>query len=128
LFFSLGYWILYPSWPTPNNPGILDWTEREDLKEELEEVQDIRQAYQERFDNASFDEILKDPELLKFALAGGDSAFRNNCAVCHGIGASGSPGYPNLTNGAWLWGGTPEEIYTTIQFGIRSSHEDTRLS
>ena len=37
----------------------------------------------------------------------------------HGAGAAGNPGYPNLIDDEWIWGGTHEEIYYTLQNGIR---------
>jgi cytochrome c oxidase cbb3-type subunit 3 len=44
----------------------------------------------------------------------------NNCATCHGSDARGAPGFPDLTDHDWLWGGTPEAIVQTISYG-RSS-------
>jgi len=41
----------------------------------------------------------------------------NNCAQCHGSDARGSKGFPNLTDGDWLHGGTPEIIKTTLVNG-----------
>ena len=67
------------------------------------------------------------PELLRFAIAGGAAAFGDNCAPCHGRGAQGGVGYPNLNDDDWLWGGTLEEIQQTITHGIRSGdHGDAR--
>jgi cytochrome c oxidase cbb3-type subunit 3 len=128
LFFSLGYWLFYPSWPSQYGHGIFDWSQYKELEESQKEIIKRRAVYLDEFNKASFDEIMKNPELYKFAIAGGKSAFANNCAVCHGIGGGGNPGYPNLTAGAWLWGGKPEDIYQTIKFGIRSGHEETRDS
>ena len=127
IFFTLGYWILYPSWPTGDG-GLLGWTSEEELERSQEEIEDVQAKYSVKFSKASFEEILEDPMLYKFAIVGGESAFKNNCALCHGQGGTGNPGYPNLTAGAWLWGGKIEDIYQTIRFGIRSSHEDTRDS
>jgi len=59
-------------------------------------------------------------------LAGGKAAFGDNCAPCHGSGAAGSPGYPNLNDDSWLWGGTLDDIYTTVRHGIRADDEETR--
>ncbi|MDJ1256605.1 MAG: cytochrome-c oxidase, cbb3-type subunit III [Candidatus Midichloria mitochondrii] len=128
LFFTLIYWMLYPSWPTPHSNGLLDWSSQKELEENQAEIVAIRAEYQAEFDNASFEEILKNEKLFKFALAGGRSAFENNCAPCHGVSGSGGIGYPNLTTGAWLWGGKLEDIYTTIKYSIRSGHEETRES
>ena len=43
--------------------------------------------------------------------------FINNCAACHGSDARGSKGFPNLTDGDWLHGGSPEKIEETITLG-----------
>lgn len=128
IFFALVYWILYPSWPTPHNTGLLGWSSYKELAAEQAKIDALRAVYQERFDKASFEQVMADEELMKFALAGGQSTFANNCAVCHGAGGGGNAGYPNLTAGAWLWGGKIEDIYTTIQYGIRSGHEEARDS
>ena len=58
----------------------------------------------------------------------GKSAFGDNCATCHGSGAQGFKGYPNLNDDVWLWGGTLDDIHQTIEVGVRSPHPDTRLS
>jgi cytochrome c oxidase cbb3-type subunit 3 len=128
LFFALGYWLAYPSWPSQYNQGIFNWSEYSELAESLQEVKQRRAAYLNEFNKANFQEILSNKELFKFATIGGRAAFLNNCAVCHGSGAQGNIGYPNLTTGAWLWGGKLEDIYQTIKFGIRSGHEETRDS
>ena len=68
----------------------------------------------------SLADIEKDPALLAFAQAQGKAAFGNNCAPCHGVGATGAKGYPNLNDDDWLWGGTLDEIRQTIAYGVRS--------
>ena len=39
-------------------------------------------------------------------MAGGAAAFGENCAGCHGRGAQGFVGYPNLNDDDWIWGGS----------------------
>jgi cytochrome c oxidase cbb3-type subunit 3 len=51
------------------------------------------------------------------AMAIGERLFLNNCAQCHGSDARGSKGFPNLTDGDWLYGGAPEKIKETITLG-----------
>jgi cytochrome c oxidase cbb3-type subunit 3 len=46
------------------------------------------------------------------AMAIGERLFMNNCAQCHGSDARGSKSFPNLTDGDWLHGGTPEDQET----------------
>ena len=50
-------------------------------------------------------------------MAIGERLFINNCATCHGSDAKGSKGFPNLTDGDWLHGGSPEKIVETITLG-----------
>ena len=70
-----------------------------------------------RISTSSLEEIAAIPNLLAFARAGGAAAFRVNCVQCHGSGAAGGKGYPNLNDDDWLWGGTLEQIHTTLENG-----------
>ncbi len=58
--------------------------------------------------------------------------FGDNCAPCHGTGATGSKGFPNLNDDDWLWGGSLDQIIQTIRFGARSGnakgHEGNMLA
>jgi cytochrome c oxidase cbb3-type subunit 3 len=130
IVWSIGYWIVYPAWPTfwGYTKGVIGYSQRGQVAEQLAAATAAQAGLRSRIEAASLEEITKDPELTEFAMAGGHAAFGDNCAPCHGSGAQGSKGYPNLNDDAWLWGGTLEDIYTTIQFGIRSTHEDTRVS
>ncbi|NJO54689.1 MAG: cytochrome-c oxidase, cbb3-type subunit III [Bacteroidales bacterium] len=78
--------------------------------------------------SASLEDIRKSPDLLTFALAQGKAAFGDNCAPCHGLGATGSKGYPNLNDDDWLWGGSLDAIHFTVTHGVRSDDADTRLN
>lgn len=128
--WSLWYFIVYPAWPTlsGNTKGIKGYTQYKELAASQAEIVARQGAYLKEFQKSSFDQIMKDPTLYDFALAGGKSAFKDNCATCHGTGAEGAKGYPNLNDDDWLWGGTIEDIHQTLLYGIRSTHEDTRLS
>ncbi|MBU6234381.1 MAG: cytochrome-c oxidase, cbb3-type subunit III [Alphaproteobacteria bacterium] len=128
--WSFGYWVVYPAWPTlsGHTKGTLGWTQFKKLENEQAEIT-VRQAtYADAFKNASFEQIMKDEKLYTFAVAGGKAAFKNNCATCHGSGAQGGKGYPNLNDDDWLWGGKVSDIYQTLQYGIRSGHDEARVS
>src|SRR5690606_16006147 len=73
-------------------------------------------------------EILEDDELARFARAGGRSAFKVYCSQCHGSGAEGAAGYPNLNDDEWIWGGGVDQIYATIAYGARSTHPETHYN
>lgn len=130
IIWAFGYWIFYPTWPTPggNSKGSLNWSGKSQLAESQKEITAKKSVYLEKFMKADFKAIKKDPELMEFALNGGKTAFQDNCAACHGSGAGGSKGFPNLNDDDWLWGGKIEDIYQTLQYGIRSGHEKARAS
>jgi cytochrome c oxidase cbb3-type subunit III len=128
--FSVVYWFLYPAWPlvTGATPGLLGQTNRARVAEDLAAAQSARMQQAAGLEKASLAEIAADPKLLELALAQGKAAFGDNCAPCHGSGGQGQYGYPNLTAGRWLWGGTLEQIDTTITHGIRADDPDTHTS
>jgi cytochrome c oxidase cbb3-type subunit III len=129
--FSLVYWFLYPAWPlvTGYSGGVLGYTDRARVAADVATGQAARMEAAGSLEKASLAEIENDPKLLGVALARGKAAFGDNCAPCHGAGGQGQKGYPNLTAGRWLWGGTLEQIQTTIMHGARfASDSDTHVS
>jgi cytochrome c oxidase cbb3-type subunit III len=130
IVWSVIYWFFYPTWPIfgGNTKGSLNWTQQSQLKESQAEIDAIRNDYLDQISKMDLKQIQKNPQLMEFALIGGRAAFKENCAACHGTGAQGFKGFPNLNDDDWLWGGKIEDIYQTLRFGIRSSHEKTRFS
>jgi len=128
IVFAAVYCVLYPSWPWVNTHtlGLLGYTNRAALSSELAAQSKARSVFVDRIRTASFEQIRKDPELFNFALAGGRSAFQTNCMQCHGAGGAGSKGFPNLADDDWLWGGSIDQIYQTVQHGIRNTDEKSR--
>ena len=128
--WAVGYWVAYPAWPTlsGHTKGMLGWTQFKKLEKEQAEITARQNKYAASFKDASFEQIMKDEKLYNFAVAGGKAAFKNNCATCHGSGATGGKGYPNLNDDDWLWGGKLSDIYQTLRYGIRSGHDETRVS
>jgi cytochrome c oxidase cbb3-type subunit 3 len=51
------------------------------------------------------------------ALEEGQEVFTKNCAACHGADGGGVIG-PNLTDNAWIHGGTPTAIHNTLVVGV----------
>lgn len=128
IVWSVVYWVLYPSWPLLNGytRGLLDYSSRASVDREMAALQQLRGAKAVALANADLADIEKDQSLLAFARAQGKAAFGDNCAPCHGVGATGAKGYPNLNDDDWLWGGTLPAIYQTIEYGIRSGHAQAR--
>ncbi len=130
ILWSFAYWVAYPAWPSLSGytKGVLGYSSRGALEEDLAAARRSRASWLVKFEKLSVAEIVKDPELLNYAMAGGRVIFAENCAPCHGSSGSGRPGYPVLADDDWLWGGTLEDIKTSIVYGIRSTHEDAKSS
>lgn len=130
IIWAIGYWIAYPAWPTLNGytQGLLGYSQRSVVAAELKAAAQGQGAMRERILSTPLPEILKAPELARFAEVAGRTAFTENCSACHGRGAQGGTGYPNLRDDDWLWGGGVNDIHRTIRFGIRSDHDSARLS
>lgn len=131
IIWAFGYTIFYPAWPllTENTKGIWNVTNRSVLKDELAVASGAQKVFVDKIAAMPVAEIVKDKSLSEFATAAGAAAFKVNCTPCHGSGAQGGVGYPNLNDNDWLWGGSAEQIYTTIAHGIRDTGDpDTRVS
>lgn len=131
IVFAIGYSFAYPSWPgiTGATKGFLDWSSRADVARDIAETEASRSVLAEKVASMELTDVQADPDLLQFALAGGASAFKVNCSQCHGAGAAGGGGYPNLLDDDWIWGGDVEAIHLTLLHGIRfEQDDDTRLS
>jgi cytochrome c oxidase cbb3-type subunit 3 len=129
--FALVYVVLYPAVPLVNSAtrGVLGYSTRGEVETALTAAKAAQAGNLERVATLSLDEIAADPELKRFAVAGGRSAFLVNCVQCHGSGAAGSTGYPNLNDDDWLWGGTLDDIQTSISHGIRYAQDsEARVS
>lgn len=129
--WALAYTVAYPAWPLISSvtTGLTGWSSRSDVKTELAAAEAAKGDYVAAIAAASVEEILADDTLRQFATAAGSAAFKVNCVQCHGSGAAGSAGYPNLNDDEWLWGGTPEAIRATIAHGVRfDGDSDTHYS
>ncbi len=131
IIWGIIYVILYPAWPLVNSAteGVLGWSSRGEYEKSVAarevELEPIRQALV----STDIRKLSGSPELLQAAIEGGRSAFKVHCVQCHGAGAAGSKGYPNLNDDEWLWGGDMEAIEYTLIHGIRNpDHPDTRFS
>jgi cytochrome c oxidase cbb3-type subunit 3 len=124
ILWAVGYWVVYPAWPLlwTHTKGVLQYSSRADVAVELANLEKIRGAKMVTLGTAPLADIEKDPALLALARARGKTVFGDNCAPCHGSGAAGAKGYPNLNDDDWLWGGQVEQIMQTIEFGVRSGH------
>ena len=131
IIFAIGYMIVYPAIPlaTKGTDGLWKWSSRGALAAEMAEAEKGRAGTLTQIAATPLEELPGNPQLMHAAIAGGRAAFRVNCVQCHGAGAAGSAGYPNLNDDDWLWGGDLKAIEASIVHGIRFPGDDrTRQS
>jgi cytochrome c oxidase cbb3-type subunit 3 len=109
--FALVYLALYPG--LGSNKGSFGWTMRGQYDAEM--------AAAEAQYGPKFNQFLKQDIMAvaanQEARDMGGRLFQTYCSQCHGGDAGGAPSFPNLKDGDWLWGGTPEQIKETITAG-----------
>jgi cytochrome c oxidase cbb3-type subunit 3 len=128
--YSIGYWILMPAWPLgwTYTKGLLGIDQRTRVERQIDQATAERSPWASQIEQKDFATIQADPALMEIVREAGATLFGDNCAVCHGTRGTGGKGFPDLTAGAWLWGGDPETIAETIRLGINSAHDETRVS
>ncbi len=124
--FAVGYVIYYPAIPLleGSTMGISGETNRSLLHAELAQADAAKAGLLSRIESTGLEDIRSNEELFRFSVAGGSSLYKVNCSQCHGSGAQGAPGYPNLNDDDWIWGGDLDSIYTTIRHGVRNAEDD----
>lgn len=130
IFWAIVYVILYPAWPmlTKGTEGVLGWSSRGQLQDELDKEGARRAPLLAQLSQVPIERVPENGELMRAAVSGGRAAFKVNCVQCHGAGAAGSEGYPNLNDDDWLWGGDLKTIEVTLQHGIRQPGDDATRS
>lgn len=131
ILFAIGYVIAYPAIPMLHDytRGMMGWSSRGALAKELAareaEIAPLRRAIAD----TAITDLPAKPQLIQAAVEGGRAAFKVHCVQCHGSGAAGAKGYPNLNDDDWLWGGDLATIEKTITDGVRNpNHDATRVS
>ncbi len=122
IVFAIGYTVVYPAWPGISGAtrGMWGWNSREQLAQEMDGVAKQRAPILSAIGATPIEDLPARPELLNAAIEGGRAAFKVHCVQCHGSGAAGSKGYPNLNDDDWLWGGDLKAIEFTITHGARN--------
>jgi cytochrome c oxidase cbb3-type subunit III len=126
IVWALAYTVAYPAWPMIKGAttGVLGWSTRAEVAEEIAAVNEGNAAINAKLVSIDLATIATDPELNTYAKSAGSAVFLTWCAQCHGSGAAGAVGYPNLLDDAWLWGGDIDTIYDTVAHGIRNEDDD----
>ncbi|HZP13982.1 MAG TPA: cytochrome-c oxidase, cbb3-type subunit III [Nevskiaceae bacterium] len=111
--FGIGYLVVFPG--LGNFPGRAGWTQESERDERLHAILAKHDALYATFKRETFEELVRDSGARSI----GRDVFLRNCAGCHGTDARGALGFPNLTDGDWLYGGKPEDILASITNGRR---------
>ena len=109
--FGFAYLAAYPG--LGSFAGKLGWTQLGAYENEMAKARADLEPLYAKFTSMSTEDMAKDPQ----AMAIGERLFMNNCAQCHGSDARGGKSFPNLTDGDWLHGGTPDKIKETLVQG-----------
>lgn len=109
--FGVIYLVLYPG--LGNFGGVLGWTQVGQWEEEVAEAEAKYAPLYAQYSETPVEELIANPEAMKMSRR----LFNNNCAVCHGSDGRGSYGFPNLADSDWLYGGSVEDIKTTLVNG-----------
>ncbi|MBK7043912.1 MAG: cytochrome-c oxidase, cbb3-type subunit III [Rhodanobacteraceae bacterium] len=115
IVFAFVYLVLYPG--LGSFAGTKQWSSTGEHDADVKAAEDKIAPIFARFRQQSLAELVHDADAQRL----GASVFANNCATCHGSDAKGAKGYPNLTDGDWLWGGDPDTVLTTILDGRQAA-------
>ncbi len=111
VIFAFVYLALYPG--LGNFKGVLGWTS---VGQHTAEVAKMDATVKPLFDKY----LAMDVKAVagdKQANEMGKRLFLTYCMQCHGADARGAKGFPNLSDGDWLYGGEPEQIKETLNNG-----------
>jgi cytochrome c oxidase cbb3-type subunit III len=113
--FGLGYLVVYPG--LGNYAGTAGWSSQKQFRDQSASAEAVLTRTLAPFEHQPVTALATNADALRV----GRNLFMNNCATCHGSDARGAPGFPNLTDKDWLWGGKPDDIVETIQHGRTSA-------
>jgi len=122
IVWAIAYTIAYPAWPLVEKatPGFLSFSTRGQVAEDIAAVETANEGLNMQLASADLTVLPENTELHNYAVQGGRALFAANCSQCHGSGAAGAIGYPNLLDDDWLWGGDVDTIAYTVKNGIRN--------
>jgi cytochrome c oxidase cbb3-type subunit 3 len=126
IVWAIAYTIAYPAWPLISgaSTGVLGWSTRANVAQEIKAHDAKNSELVTQLLGAEMASLTQDETLNRYAVARGGAVFRAQCSQCHGSGAAGAKGYPNLLDDDWLWGGDMDQITYTVRHGIRNATDD----
>lgn len=126
IIWAVGYTIAYPAWPMISGAteGMLGYSTRQNVADDISAHDAKNAGLVAELVGADLTELAPGDDLHRYAVARGGAVFRAQCSQCHGSGAAGAIGYPNLLDDDWLWGGDMENIALTVSHGVRNETDE----
>jgi len=131
IVWAVGYTIAYPAWPMISGAtsGMLGYSTRGEVAKDITAHEAQNAELVAALNAVDLTALPASDDLHRYAVARGGSVFAAQCSQCHGQGAAGAKGFPNLLDNDWLWGGDQEAIAYSIRHGIRNDTDwDARYS
>jgi len=131
IIWAVGYTIAYPAWPLLSGAtsGLLGYSTRGEVANDIAQHEAKNEGLVAELIATDLATLDPTSDLHRYAVARGGSVFLAQCSQCHGSGAAGAVGYPNLLDNDWLWGGDMDNITYSIRHGIRNDTDwDARYS
>lgn len=109
IVLGIGYMFYY---------HVLEWgpLQEEEYAIELMEAKEAKSKFLASAGNLIDENTVKD-DTDAAVLAAGAVLYKANCQACHGDKGQGTVG-PNLTDEYWLHGGSVNDIFKTIKYGV----------
>lgn len=115
LVFAGGYLALYPG--LGKFQGVLGWSSHgSQYGDEMAKAAEKYDPIFKQYAAVAVADLATKAEYQE-ARDMGKRLFLTYCMQCHGSDAGGSRGFPNLTDGDWLWGGSEQQILASITNG-----------
>ncbi|MGV8953710.1 MAG: cytochrome-c oxidase, cbb3-type subunit III [Cypionkella sp.] len=128
--FAVIAWVLLPTWPLGHTytKGLLGGDQKTAVAADIAAATAARADWMGALATDDYAAIKANPDLMARAMETAAPLFGQNCQACHGAAGKGGPGFPRLADNIWLWGGSAEEIETTLRHGINSADPDTHFA
>ena len=111
VFWAIGYLVAFPG--LGNFEGMLGWSQEKQYEAEQQAAAERFEPIYAGYAEMDFDALAQNADAMKL----GASLYASYCTTCHGSDARGAPGYPNLTDGSWIWGNSEQQLTTTLKQG-----------
>lgn len=115
VLFGAAYLTFFPG--LGNFAGIGRWSSTSVYRHEMKEFNAVQEQRLAALRSKSSDDLEHDDGAMSMA----KNLFAAKCSTCHGSDARGAKGFPNLTDGDWLWGGDFDTVEHTIAEGRQAA-------